>query len=85
MTSTRRGEGVRLRWTGWRGGGPAPCGRPHRKCGQGEGVKNVIFCGCHKWMAPKSIDVKNVFYVFLKIKIPFNAFYSWVNTFYINA
>src|SRR6218665_1979696 len=27
MTSTRRGEGVRLRWTG----GPAPCGRPHRK------------------------------------------------------
>src|SRR6218665_3539182 len=27
VTSTRRG--VRLRWTG--GGGPAPCGRPHRK------------------------------------------------------
>ena len=28
------GEGVRLRWThvdGWRGGGQAPCGRPHRK------------------------------------------------------
>ena len=21
-------------------------------CGQGEGVKNVIFCGRHKWMAP---------------------------------
>jgi len=21
-------------------------------CGQGEGVKNLIFCGCHKWMAP---------------------------------
>ena len=29
MTSTRRGEGVRLRWTGG-GGGSAPCGRPHR-------------------------------------------------------
>src|SRR6218665_1168242 len=32
MTSTRRGEGVRLRWTHVDGGGgPAPCGRPHRK------------------------------------------------------
>jgi len=29
ITSTRRGEGVRLMWTG--GGGPASCGRPHRK------------------------------------------------------
>ena len=30
MTSTRRG--VRLRWTHVDGGGgPAPCGRPHRK------------------------------------------------------
>src|SRR6218665_3964993 len=29
MTSTRRVEGVMLMWTG--GGGPAPCGRPHRK------------------------------------------------------
>jgi len=32
MTSTRRGEGSGLggrMWTG--GGGPAPCGRPHRK------------------------------------------------------
>jgi len=24
-------------------------------CGQGEGGKNVIFCGCHKWMAPHGI------------------------------
>ena len=33
MTSTRRGEGVGLRWTHVdRGkGGPAPCGRPHIK------------------------------------------------------
>src|SRR6218665_1887647 len=33
MTSTRRGEGVRLRWTHVDGGrgGPAPCGRPHIK------------------------------------------------------
>src|SRR6218665_2589366 len=32
MTSTRRGEGVGLRWTHVDGGrGPAPCGRPHRK------------------------------------------------------
>ena len=33
MTSTRRGEGVRLRWMHVDGGkgGPAPCGRPHRK------------------------------------------------------
>src|SRR6218665_1273182 len=32
MTSTRRGEGVRLMWTHVNGGrGPAPCGRPHRK------------------------------------------------------
>ena len=32
MTSTRRGEGVRLRWTHVDGarGGPAACGRPHR-------------------------------------------------------
>ena len=34
MTSTRKGEGVRLRLR-WMhvdgGGGPAPCGRPHRK------------------------------------------------------
>ena len=29
ITSTRRGEGARLRWTG--GGVQAPCGRPHRK------------------------------------------------------
>src|SRR6218665_2071568 len=29
MTSTRRVEGVRLRWTGEEG--QAPCGRPHRK------------------------------------------------------
>ena len=27
------------------------CGRPW-SCGQGEGVKNPIFCGRHKWMAP---------------------------------
>src|SRR6218665_3140841 len=26
-----RGEGVRLRWTHMDGGGPAPCGCPHRK------------------------------------------------------
>src|SRR6218665_3120075 len=33
MTSTRRGEGVGLRWTHVDGGrgGPAPCGPPHRK------------------------------------------------------
>src|SRR6218665_459629 len=32
MTSTQRREGVRLRWTHVDGGGgPAPCGRPHRK------------------------------------------------------
>ena len=32
MTSTRRGEGVRLRWTHVDGGeSPGPCGRPHRK------------------------------------------------------
>src|SRR6218665_197333 len=32
MTSTRSWEGVRLRWTHVDGGGgPAPCGRPHRK------------------------------------------------------
>src|SRR6218665_238751 len=32
MTSTRRGRGVRLGWTHVDGGGgPAPCGRPHRK------------------------------------------------------
>src|SRR6218665_1851151 len=32
MTSTRREEGVRLRWTHVDGGGgPAPCGHPHRK------------------------------------------------------
>jgi len=32
MTSTRRGEGVRLRWMHVDGGGgPAQCGRPHRK------------------------------------------------------
>ena len=24
-------------------------------CGQGEGVKNGIFCGRHKWMAPYAI------------------------------
>ena len=30
MMSTRRGERVRLRWTHV-DGGPAPCGRPHRK------------------------------------------------------
>src|SRR6218665_1857532 len=30
------------------------CGRPQGEsgpCGQGRGVKNVIFCGRHKWMA----------------------------------
>src|SRR6218665_261674 len=32
MTSKRRGEGVRLRWTHVDGGrGPTPCGRPHKK------------------------------------------------------
>jgi len=31
MTSTRRGEGVGLRWTHVDGGGSAPCGRPHRR------------------------------------------------------
>src|SRR6218665_3566566 len=32
MTSTRRGREVRLRWTHVDGGGgPGPCGRPHRK------------------------------------------------------
>ena len=34
MTSTRREEGVRLRWDVYgrgEGGDPAPCGRPHRK------------------------------------------------------
>src|SRR6218665_3982655 len=32
MTSTRRREGFRLRWSHVDGGGgPAPCGRPHRK------------------------------------------------------
>ena len=32
MTSKRRGEGVRLRWTHVDGGrGPGPCGRPHKK------------------------------------------------------
>src|SRR6218665_1569694 len=33
MTSTRRGEGVGLRWTHVDGGSgsPAPCGRPYRK------------------------------------------------------
>src|SRR6218665_2422777 len=31
MTSTRRGQRVRLQWTQVDGGGgPAPCGRPHR-------------------------------------------------------
>src|SRR6218665_3524678 len=30
------------------GGGPGHVDA----CGQGEGVKNVIFCGRHKWMAP---------------------------------
>ena len=32
MTSTRRGKGIRLRWTHVDGGGSqAPCGHPHRK------------------------------------------------------
>src|SRR6218665_879769 len=89
MTSTRRGEGVRLRWTHVDGGGgQAPCGRSHRKLKlesidvilssshakklasflpefrlwtekqvkifrRHEGVKDVIFCGRHKWMAPR--------------------------------
>src|SRR6218665_606120 len=30
------------------GGGPAHVDAR----GQGRGLKNVIFCGCHKWMAP---------------------------------
>jgi len=29
-------------------------------CGQGEGVKNLIFCGCHNWMAPcTKLDDRN--------------------------
>src|SRR6218665_1866144 len=35
-------------WTSTRGRGPAHVDA----CGQGRGIKNLIFCGRHKWMAP---------------------------------
>src|SRR6218665_482861 len=70
MTSTRRvgGGQAPVDACGRGAGGPDPCGRPHRKLklestdvilptshAKGRGVKNVIFCGRHKWMAPNLI------------------------------
>src|SRR6218665_248193 len=33
------------------------CGRPQE---EGRWVKNVIFCGRHKWMAPNETAIQNV-------------------------
>ena len=43
------------------------CGRPQGgevgpahvdACGQGRGVKNVVFCGRHKWMTPNKKEAE---------------------------
>ena len=73
MTSTRRGEGVRLRWTHVDGeGGPAPCGRPHRKL-KLESTDGILSSSRAKKLASfftriSSLDRKKV-EIFLRYKL----------------